>query len=427
MHLNNFFNYWMMQYGMNEKLSIYLSNILTVLSIVIIAIAAGLIAKKLLLKILSVYVSKSKNKWDDILLERKVLDPIAYIAPVLVIQAFAPIFPAYQEWIQRIAMSGIIFIVIITANRLMDAVEDIYRGFEISKIRPIKGYVQVVQMVATIVGVIIIIGILINRSPLLLLSGIGAATAVILLIFKDSLLGLVASIQLAGNNMVNLGDWIEMPAYGANGTVLDITLHTVKVKNFNNTITTIPTYALISEPFNNWRAMEESGGRRIKRSVYIDMTSIKFCTEEMLERFGQIRHINKYIQDKRLEIDEYNRINNIDTSIIVNGRHLTNIGTFRAYIEQYLKNHPKVHKSMTLLVRQLQPTENGLPIEVYFFAKNTDWISYEAIQSDVFDHILAIIPEFDLRISQSPTGFDLRSIKVSSREKERPKLKRSLS
>jgi len=230
------------------------------------------------------------------------------------------------------------------------------------------------------------------------------------LIFQNSILGLVASIQLTSNDMLQIGDWIEMPKYDANGDVIDISLHTVKVQNWDKTITTIPTHVLISDSFKNWRGMQESGARRIKRSIYIDMTSIKFCTEEMVERFKNIEYIRKYLENKSEEISTYNSVHNINDSTIVNGRHLTNIGTFRAYIEHYLKHHPKVHKGMTQMVRQLQSTENGLPIEIYIFTNDIAWVNYEAVQSDIFDHILSIIPEFDLRIYQSPTGHDFKNM-----------------
>ncbi|NMA65612.1 MAG: mechanosensitive ion channel, partial [Clostridiaceae bacterium] len=265
---------------------------------------------------------------------------------------------------------------------------------------------QVVKIFISIMAAVIIISILTERSPWLLLSGIGAATAVLMLIFQNSILGLVASIQLTTNNMVQIGDWIEMPTHGADGDVIDISLHTVKVQNWDKTIITIPTHKLISESFKNWRGMREAGGRRIKRSIYIDMTSVKFCDEEMLERFKKIQYIKEYIQKKESEIENYNKSQNVDLSSIVNGRRLTNLGTFRAYIANYLKNHPGLNKNMTQMVRQLQPTEYGLPLEIYAFTDETAWVKYEAIQSDIFDHILAIVPEFDLKIYQRPAGHD---------------------
>ena len=229
-----------------------------------------------------------------------------------------------------------------------------------------------------------------------------------MLVFRDSILGFVAGIQLAANRMVSVGDWIEMPAYGADGDVLEVALTTVKVQNWDKTITTIPTYALISESFKNWRGMSESGGRRIKRSVSIDMSSIKFCDLEMLERFEKIQYISGYIEQKKNELKDFNRAMSVDTASLVNGRRMTNIGTFRAYVQAYLQNHPKINKDMTFLIRQLPPTENGLPIEIYVFSNDKVWANYEAIQADIFDHVLAVVPEFDLRVYQNPTGADFR-------------------
>jgi len=231
-----------------------------------------------------------------------------------------------------------------------------------------------------------------------------------MLVFRDSILGFVAGIQLAANKMVAVGDWIEMPNYGADGDVLEVALTTVKVQNWDKTITTIPTYALISESFKNWRGMSESGGRRIKRPVNIDMSSIRFCDEEMLERYGKIQYISEYIEAKKEELEEFNQAINVDNASLVNGRRMTNIGTFRAYIRAYLQNHPAINKSMTFLIRQLQPTEHGLPIEIYVFSKDKVWANYEAIQADIFDHILAVVPEFDLRVHQNPTGADFRAL-----------------
>ncbi|MNJ40449.1 Miniconductance mechanosensitive channel YbdG [compost metagenome] len=258
------------------------------------------------------------------------------------------------------------------------------------------------------IGGILVISNLIGQSPVILLSGIGALSAVTMLVFKDSILGLVAGIQLTSNDMLRVGDWIEMPKYEADGSITDISLNTVKIQNWDKTITTIPTYAMISDSFKNWRGMQISGGRRIKRSIYIDTSSISFCTPEMIQEFKKIHYLKDYITAKEQEIDEYNVRHEIDRTSLVNGRALTNIGVFRAYIQRYLENHPGVHKDMTLMVRQLAPQETGLPIEIYVFANSTEWAIYEGIQSDIFDHILAIAPSFELRLFQNPTGHDFR-------------------
>ena len=395
--------------GMSEMVSLYFAYAISAVGVLLIGLLAYLITNRLLLRALEAFIAKSKSRFDDVLVKNKVFTQISAIVPACVIHAFAPVFPSWQTWIQRIAFSYIVIVILFTISKLLNAVEDICKNMEALKTKPIKGYFQVVKIISYIIGAIVIVSVIIERSPWLLLSGIGAATAVLLLIFQNSLLGLVASIQLSANNMVSLGDWIEMPKYGADGDVVDITLHTVKVQNWDKTITTIPTHAMVSESFKNWNAMQASGGRRIKRSINIDMASIKFCSEEMLERFGKIQYISGYLESKKAEIEEYNRKNNIDGSNIVNGRHLTNIGTFRAYAENYLRNHPRVHQGMTQLVRQLQPTEKGLPIEIYVFADDIRWGNYEAIQADIFDHLLSVVPEFDLRIYQSPTGYDFRN------------------
>jgi len=352
-------------YELSDRMTATISATSAVLVIILVSALIYLIAKKILLRIFRKVVAKTRSKLGEAL----------------------PAFPTLQVWIQRIAFCYMVFIFLIALSKLIDAAEDVYRNYEISRSRPIKGYLQVLKIVLYIIGAIVILAVLIDRSPLLLLSGIGAATAVLLLIFQNSILGLVASIQLASNNMVQIGDWIEMPKYGADGDVTEISLHTVKVQNWDKTITTIPTHALVADSFKNWKGMQESGGRRIKRSVYIDTASIKFCDEEMLERFSKIKYIRQYIEDKRAEIKEHNETHGMDPSSIVNGRHLTNIGTFRAYIGYYLKNHPQIHKSMLQIVRQLEPTENGLPIEIYAFTNTTAWAAYEGIQSDIFDHI----------------------------------------
>ena len=399
-----------MNNGINETVALYLSNAIVGILIIIISIIVDLIVKKILIKTINSYAEKTKNKWHNILIEKNVLELLARIVPIGIIHAFAPVFPEYQTWIQRLAFSYIVLIVLLVLNRFLDAINQIYSKYEVSKSRPIKGYLQVMEIILYTLGIVIIISVLIDRSPLILLSGIGAATAVLMLIFQNSILGLVASIQITSNNMLKIGDWIEMPKYGADGDVLEISLNTVKVQNWDNTIIMVPTHLLISESFKNWRGMQESGGRRIMRSIYIDITSIKFCDEEMLVRFEEIQYIKEDLQNKKKEVDKYNKYYKVDSSHLVNGKQLTNIGTFRIYVENYLKNHSKLNQEMIQIVRQRQPTENGLPIEIYAFTTQIDWVAYEAIQSDIFDHILAVAPEFDLRIFQAPTGYDFHRL-----------------
>src|SRR5690606_16271066 len=276
---------------------------------------------------------------------------------------------------------------------------------------PLKGIVQSLKIIASIAGVIFIVSVLIGQSPVILISGLGAMTAVLMLIFKDPILGLVAGIQLSANNMLSIGDWLEMPKYNADGAVIDIGLPPVNVRNWDNTVTTIPTYSLISDSFKSWRAMSESGGRRIKRAIHIDVNSIKFITERQMQRLTKSRLLSQYILDKSREVEDYNQSRSEDLSSALNGRRLTNIETFRAYLEVYLRNHPHIHRNMTLLVRQLAPETTGVPIEIYAFTSTVVWAEYERIQSDLFDHIFAVVSEFELRVFQEPSGYDMASLK----------------
>jgi miniconductance mechanosensitive channel len=303
-----------------------------------------------------------------------------------------------------------IVVVLLILDALINFFHDIYQRFDVSKDIPLRGFSQVLKIVMVCGGVIMALSILLDQSPVYLLSGLGAMTAVLMLIFKDPILGFAAGIQLISNRMLKPGDWIEMPKYGADGDVMDITLTTVKVRNFDKTITTIPTYALINDSFKNWRGMEESRGRRIKRAICIDMNTIRFCTSEMLERFSGIRHIAEYMQQKSSEVKATNAALDVGELDGVNARRLTNIGTYRAYVHAFLMNHPMINKDMTFLIRQLAPTQHGLPLEIYVFCRDKAWISYEAIQSDIFDHLLAVAGEFDLKVYQYPSGTDLQGM-----------------
>ena len=303
-----------------------------------------------------------------------------------------------------------IAIIVLAINAFLNAALAIYDTYEVSSRIPIKGFIQVFKIIIFFTCGIFVISIVIDKTPIYLFSSLGALTAVLMFVFKDSILGFIAGIQLSANQMVAEGDWISMPKYGADGNILEIALTTVKVQNWDKTITTIPTYALITESFKNWRGMSESEGRRIKRSISLDMNTVKFCTEEMLERYSKIQYISDYIKDKKQELQQINIEKQVDNSSLVNGKRMTNIGTFRAYVDAYLKNNPMIHKEMTLLVRQLAPTENGIPIELYVFSKDKVWANYEAIQANIFDHILAVIPEFDLQVFQAPTGNDFNKL-----------------
>ncbi len=400
---------WLIDLGLSQSASFYVSQTLILAGVLLLSYLVNVIARKFFLVRLIRLIKKSRFKWDDIFLEKKIFNRLIHLAPALVIYFFASALPFLEVWIQRITLTYMMGIGLLALESVLNSWITLYNSFEISRERPIKGYIQILKIFLYSTGGIFILATLMDRSPWGFISGLGAMTAVLLLVFKDTILGLVASFQFFANNMVSLGDWIEMPKYGADGDVIDITLHTVKVQNWDKTITTIPTYALISDSFKNWSGMKRSGGRRIKRAIYIDMNSIKFCTKEMLERFKRFHYITDYTRSKSDEIEAYNQKHNIDPKDI-SGRRMTNIGTFRAYISAYLKNHPKIHNDMTFLIRHLALTEHGLPIEIYVFSNDQVWGNYEAIQADIFDHILAVIPEFDLRVFQNPTGYDFRMV-----------------
>ncbi|MEE9543313.1 MAG: mechanosensitive ion channel domain-containing protein [Thermodesulfobacteriota bacterium] len=400
--------------GLSPEYSSLAVRGVALLAVIVLSFIANLAARGLVLRAVRYLVATTETRIDDVFLERRVFDKLSRIAPALVIYLLVPValrgYENISAFITGAAMIYMIIVALVVIDTLLNAVVEIYRTFEASKEIPIKGFLQVVKIIVFFIGLIFIVSIILSKSPLYLISGLGALTAVLLLIFKDSLLGFIAGIQLITNKMIAHGDWVEIPKYGADGDVLEITLTTVKVQNFDKTITTVPTYALISDSFKNWRGMEESDGRRIKRSVHIDLSTIKLLTDEEIERYSRIEAIRDYIEAKKRDIAAYNEAHDIEAGNKVNGRRLTNVGTFRAYLISYLKNHPMINKDMTLLVRQLAPTEFGLPIELYVFSNDKDWINYEAIQADIFDHVLAVVPEFDLKVFQSPSGADFRGL-----------------
>ncbi len=371
----------LLEFDLNPTLARHLSTIIMILFIALICFVANLITKKVVIRVITHIVKKNKLQWGNILLERKVFRKLSHIAPAIIIYYLSSTFLTYKELIEKGAIAYLIIVVLMVVNSLLNAITDIYQTFEISKVRPIKGYVQVVKIIVITLGGILVIANLMGESPLILLSGIGALSAVFMLVFKDSLLGLVAGIQLTSNDMVRVGDWIEMPKYGADGDIIDISLNTVKVQNWDKTITMVPSYAMISDSFINWRGMQNSGGRRIKRSLFIDTNSISFCTEEMIEKFKNIHYLSDYIINREREIAEYNMNNEFNRSNPVNGRALTNIGVFRAYISNYLQNHPGINQEMTLMVRLLAPSESGVPLEIYAFTNDVRWVVYESVQA----------------------------------------------
>ena len=340
----------------------------------------------------------------------KLTKRLANILPAIVISIGVRFIPGIPDVIdtiiQNIANAFIVLTVALAANDALTVANSVYLKRPNAHLRPIKGYLQVTKIVVAIIATILIIATLVDRSPVILLSGVGAMAAVLMLIFQDTILSLVASIQINSNDIVRVGDWIEMPQLHADGDVIDVALHTVKVQNWDKTITTIPTKKLISESFKNWRGMHESGGRRIKRTLYVDQNSIHFVAADTLQKMQSFGLLKDFIHKKSIELNDWNQKLAEKGLEQVNARRMTNIGNFRAYVELYLRNHQNIHQNMTLLVRQLNPTPNGLPIEVYCFTKTTKWAEYEAIQSDIFDHLFAIINHFELRVFQNPSGLD---------------------
>ena len=405
---------WLIAQGLSASLATPVLRVGLGLLVVFIAWLGGLFARRVIRKMVMKVVVASRTNWDDIAVDQGVFDHLLRLVPALLIQLLVAIPLSGLPEAIALVRTGIhiymLVVMIFVFDSFLNSALAIYRQYPVAKRFNLMAVVQVLKIVIYIVISILILSMLLDSSPLALLSGMGALTAVLLLVFKDALLGFVAGIQLTANNMVNLGDWIAMPKYGADGVVLEIALTTVKVQNWDKTITTVPTYALISDSFKNWRGMEESGGRRIKRSLAIDMTTVRICDADMIDRFRRFAYISDYIDGKLTELAAWNAEQGVEDDVLINGRRLTNLGIFRAYVEAYLRHHPMINQEMTFLVRQLQPTDKGLPIEIYVFSKDQRWAPYEGIQSDVFDHIIAVVAEFELRVFEQPTGQDVTGL-----------------
>ncbi len=397
-----------------DGISNFLARILMVAAVLLISFIATYIIRRIVDGHIYRLIRRTKFTWDNMLMEKQLFMRMTLIIPGLIIYLCVPlVLDGYEQGVVIVLGALNIYFILVAllvTDAFINTLLAIYETLRVSRDIPLKSFAQVLKIILYCSGLIMVIAVTINRSPMYLLSGLGAMTAVFMLVFKDPIMGFAAGVQLTSNRMLKKGDWIEMPKYGADGEVIDITLTTVKVKNWDNTITTIPTYALINDAFKNWRGMQESEGRRIKRAIYIDMNSIAFCTSEMVERFSNIRHIADYIERKKNEIEKFNASLGVEASEAVNIRQLTNIGTFRAYAFAYLQNHPDINTDMTCMVRQLAPTEHGLPLEIYAFCADKRWVQYEGVQSDIFDHFLAITGEFGLRVYQYPTGTDIAKL-----------------
>ena len=398
--------------GLTGVLLHLLKMILISLSLLVICFIADFIGRKFILVIIEKVIKRTKNTWDDVLIEKRVFKNVAHILPAVLVSSLASVLyrghPGWVSAVEKIADIYLTIAIILTVVAFFKAFQFYLESRPFLKGKPLDSYMQLIRLVIYIVGGIYIISVLADKSPIGILSALGAMSVVLMLVFKDTILGFVGSIQIAANDMVKIGDWVEFPKFGADGNVIEIKLQTVKVQNWDKTITTVPTYSFVSDAFKNWRGMSESGGRRIKRAINIDMNSVKFCDDKLLSSLKEIELLKAYFEKKENDI----KVNNTgkNTTHSANIRKLTNLGTFRAYLEHLLNNHPSITKEMTFLVRQLPPNEKGLPIEIYVFSTEQRWAYYEAIQADIFDHILAVLPEFELSVFQSPTGKDFQNI-----------------
>ncbi len=405
---------WLTEYGLSGNYIQPVSAIIGLTILLSICWLSFYISKNLLLTTVHKLVSRSNNKFDDLLLSHNVFARLAWLVPAILLLALMPIFisenPLLVQTLTVIAKVILALQIARCLSAILNVANSAFQESSKERYLPLNATIQLLKLAIYLVATILAISIIIDRSAIYLLSGIGALTAVLLLVFQDTIKGLVASIQISANKMLAPGDWISMPQYGADGDVIEIALNTVKIKNWDNTLTTVPTYALISESFKNWRGMSNSGGRRIKRSVVIDLASIHFCDQKLLAKLQHLHLLKDYLAQKQQELLADNEQKGLTASDDINIRQLTNIGTFRAYISAYLENHPKVHDKMTCMVRQLAATDKGVPLELYFFSNDINWINYEAIQADVFDHLLSIAPLFELRIFQTPSGYDWQNI-----------------
>jgi miniconductance mechanosensitive channel len=401
-------------WGLEGSTLVYTRTALLLLLIVGVSFGLWWATRNIFLGIIHSFAARTKTKWDDYLVKNRFFNATAHLVPLFLMDYFMHV--VFFDF-QRIANVGIrltdfviVFIFMVVLGRFLNTLRDVLEEKESLKDKPIASFIQLGKIIVYIILGIVMISIAFKVDIVVILTSMGAMTAVILLVFKDTILGFVGSIQLAANDMVRIGDWVTMDKYGADGDVLEITLNTVKVQNFDMTITTIPTYAFISDSFRNWRGMQESGGRRAVRSINIQIASVKFCTPEMLDKLGEIELIRDYVEQQEKKVSEYNAKNNVNKKVLMNGRNQTNIGIFRHYMEEYLKKNEHVKKDMTLMVRQLAPTETGVALQVYFFTKTTVWAEYEQILSDIFDHFLATLHYFDLAVFENPTGADFKRL-----------------
>ena len=408
---------------LESGLSQYYSNFIAVIGLLFITLLIGWVIDKIsrfiFFHVFTKLVKRSKTDWDDLLIQNRVFYALAHLVPVLFVFYVLPELldqdKVWVDYLERLSKTIILIVLIVLLFRILNVVKIIVSRIDSFKDKPLDSYFQLSKIVIGIIAFLMILSILVNKSIMVFFGAFGAMTAVVLLVFKDTILGFIASIQLAANDMIRVGDWVSMDKYGADGDVIEINLATVKVRNWDKTISTVPTYAFISDSFKNWRGMQETGARRIARSVFIDQSTVKFANAELIDKFKNIHVLKTYIQEKLEEIEIYNKQQKIDTEVVSNGRRITNLGTFRAYLLNYIRNNPKINQELTVLVRLQDPTVNGIPIQIYCFSNEIEWNAYEAIQSDIFDHILAVLPQFELKIFQNPSGGDFRNL-ISNNE-----------
>lgn len=378
------------------------------------ALFSNFVVKALLLRVVDLVIEKSPFGRDEVVKDTKIIHRLANVIPALVMSIGVAAIPDLPKTlatiVTNVSNAVVILVVALTISAFLKLVDDLYHRREDAHLRPIKSYLQVVKIAIFIVAVILMGATVVDKSPVILLSGLGAMAAVLILVFQDTLLSFVASIQINASGMVRVGDWIEMPHMNADGAVIEIALHTVRVQNWDKTITAIPIRKLVTDNFKNWRGMQESGGRRIKRSIFLDQNSIRFLCDDEMSSLARIDLLSDYLKEKQQEIVAFNTSLEGSATVPANTRRLTNIGTFRAYVRCYLAAHPNLRQDMPQLSRQLQPTAEGLPLEVYCFTDTVVWAEYEMIQSDIFDHLYAILPEFGLRTFQGPAGHDIRAV-----------------
>lgn len=400
-------------FDFSDALASYLNLAINLFIIVVITYILDYLFKKLFIIFLAIVATKTQSSFDDFLVANKTAKYLAHLVPLLFIYKTVPIVLENFNYWEYLFEKGIKIYIIILSLWITRSVFNSLRDYLKQKPRfsdkPIDSYIQVIMLFLWLFGIVSFILILFDVSKTTLLTTFGSISAVIILIFRDTILGFVASISVSVNDMVRIGDWITMEKFGADGTIIEINLSTVKVRNFDNTTTTIPTYSLISDSFKNWRGMIDSDGRRIKRYILIKANSVRFIENEELEKFKKIQHLTSYIEHRQSDIDKFNLHNGVDKSVIVNGRNLTNLGLFRKYINQYILSHPGINKDMTLMIRHLQPTENGIPLEIYCFSKDKTWINYEHIMADIFDHIIASLPYFDLEVFEAMSSKNINN------------------